>query len=91
MYLNNRLRALDQNYTMIEQMFFSEAYGTKSFNINVPERAACMNAIFNDEPSDTTDSGESIKNLYGRYNDITERIQLLVQLVNLVWNVDMFV
>lgn len=50
-----------------------------------------MNAIFNDEPSDTTDSGESIKNLYGRYNDITERIQLLVQLVNLVWNVDMFV
>ena len=72
MYLNNRLRSLGQNYSMIEQMIFSEAYGTKSFNINVEDRAACMNAIFNDQPFDTTDVGESVKNLYGRYNDIID-------------------
>lgn len=72
MYLNNRLRALGQNYGMIEQMIFSEAYGTKSFNINVEDRSDCMNAIFNDQPFDTTDVGESVKNLYGRYNDIID-------------------
>ena len=72
MYLNNRLRSLGQNYSMIEQMIFSEAYGTKSFNINVEDRADCMNAIFNDQPFDTTDVGESVKNLYGRYNDTIE-------------------
>ena len=72
MYLNNRLRALGQSYNMIEQMIFSEAYGTKSFNINVDDRSECMNAIFNDQPFDATDVGESVKNLYGRYNDIIE-------------------
>lgn len=72
MYLNNRLRTLGQNYSMIEQMIFSEAYGTKSFNINVEDRSDCMNAIFNDQPFDTTDVGESVKNLYGRYNDIID-------------------
>jgi len=72
MYLNNRLRTLGQSYSMIEQMIFSEAYGTKSFNINVEDRADCMNAIFNDKPFDTTDVGESVKNLYGRYNDIID-------------------
>ena len=72
MYLNNRLRALGQSYSMIEQMIFSEAYGTKSFNINVDDRSDCMNAIFNDQLFDTIDAGESVKNLYGRYNDIID-------------------
>ena len=72
MYLNNRLRSLGQNYSMIEQMIFSEAYRTKSFNINVEDRADCMNAIFNDQPFDTTNVGESVKNLYGRYTDIID-------------------
>lgn len=72
MYLNNRLRVLGQSYSMIEQMIFSEAYGTKSFNINVEDRYDCMNAIFNDKTFDITDSGESVKNLYGRYADIID-------------------
>ncbi len=72
MYINNRLRTLGQNYSMIEQMIFSEAYGTKSFNINVDDRSDCMNAIFNGQPFDTTDVGESVRNLYARYNDIID-------------------
>lgn len=72
MYLNNRLRSNGQSYSVIEQMIFSEAYGTKSFNINVDDRADCMNAIFNDKAFDTTNVGESVKNLYGRYTDIVE-------------------
>lgn len=72
MYLNNRLQAIGQSYNMIENMIFSESFGTKSFNINVADRYDCMNAIFKDEPFDTTDAGESVKNLYGRYNDIID-------------------
>ena len=72
MYLNNRLRTLGQSYSMIEQMIFSEAFGTKSFNINVEDRYDCMNAIFNDKPFDITDFGESVKNLYSRYADIID-------------------
>ena len=71
-YLNNRLRALGKTYSVIEQMIFSEAYGTKSFNINVEDRYDCMDAIFNDRTFDVTDAGESVKNLYGRYNDIID-------------------
>ena len=71
-YINNRLRALGKTYSVIEQMIFSEAYGTKSFNINVEDRYDCMDAIFNDRTFDVTDAGESVKNLYGRYNDIID-------------------
>ena len=71
-YLNNRLESIGENYPMIEQMIFSEAYGKKSFNIDVDDRTECMEAIFNDKPFDTEDVNESVKNLYGRYNDIKE-------------------
>lgn len=72
MYLNNRLKAIGQQYNMIETMIFSESFGTKSFNINVEDRQECMEAIFNDVDYDITDAGESVRNLYGRYQDITE-------------------
>ena len=72
MYLNNRLKSIGQSYNMIETMIFSESFGSKSFNINVDDRQDCMNAIFNDTVFDTTGTGESVKNLYGRYQDIQD-------------------
>lgn len=72
MYLNNRLKIIGQQYNMIETMIFSESFGTKSFNINVEDRQECMEAIFNDADYDIIDAGESVRNLYGRYQDITE-------------------
>lgn len=72
MYLNNRLKSIGQSYNMIETMIFSESFGSKSFNINVDDRQDCMNAIFNDTDFDTTGAGESVKNLYGRYQDIQD-------------------
>lgn len=72
MYLNNRLKKIGHSCSMIESMIFSESYGSKSFNINVEERYECMNAIFEDKPFDISASGESVKNLYERYNDICE-------------------
>ena len=72
MYLNNRLKSIGQSYNMIETMIFSESFGSKSFNINVDDRQDCMNAIFNDTDFDITGAGESVKNLYGRYQDIQD-------------------
>ena len=72
MYLNNRLKAAGQSYNMIETMIFSESFGTKSFNINVDDRQECMEAIFNNVDFDVTGAGESVCNLYGRYQDIQE-------------------
>jgi len=35
MYLNNKLHNMSKNYSTVDQMIFSESFGTKSFNINV--------------------------------------------------------
>lgn len=56
----------------IEKMIFSEEYGEKSFNLDIPERNECMNALFDGTPYDSVDQVESIQNLIGRYNDIVE-------------------
>lgn len=56
----------------IEKMIFSEEYGEKSFNLDIPERNECMNALFDGVPYDAVDQVESIQNLIGRHNDIQE-------------------
>ncbi|MFC5431860.1 DUF262 domain-containing protein [Paraburkholderia denitrificans] len=56
----------------VEKMVFSEEYGEKSFNLDIPERNECMNALFDGTPYDAVDQVESIQNLIGRYNDIVE-------------------
>ena len=71
-YLNNRLHTIKQSYNLIEGMIFSESFGNKSFNINVEDRAACMKAMFNDEPFDASNSSESVKTLYERFSNIKE-------------------
>lgn len=56
----------------VEKMIFSEEYGEKSFNLDIPERNECMNALFDGTPYDAVDQVESNQNLIGRYNDIVE-------------------
>lgn len=56
----------------VEKMVFSEEYGEKSFNLDIPERNECMNALFDGSPYDVVEQVESIQNLIGRYNDIVE-------------------
>lgn len=72
MYLNNRMKSLGQHYAMIEAMIFSESFGKKSFNIDVPERSECMDALYNDKTFEAANYGESVQNLYNRYQDISD-------------------
>ena len=58
----------------VEKMIFSDEYGEKSFNLDIPERNECMNALFESEGDgyDTTGQAESMQNLMDRYADIGE-------------------
>lgn len=71
MYLNNRR---DKTSNIIDAMIFSEVFGRKSFNINVPERQDCMTAIYENrlDTFDAANASESVKNLCARYEDIEE-------------------
>ena len=56
----------------IKALIFSEKFGAKSFNIDVDERASCMEALFNDTPFDSEGETESVRNILDRYNDIIQ-------------------
>ena len=70
-YLHN-IQQSRPDAVSIEKMIFSEEYGEKSFNLDIPERNECMNALFDGTPYDAVGQVESIQNLIGRYNDIVE-------------------
>ena len=52
-------------------LVFSDHYGTEKFNLDIPERYACMKALLNTGEYTVQDNdGESVKNLVARYSDI---------------------
>lgn len=56
----------------VEDLIFSKKFGEKSFNLNVPDRNACMESLFDGETFEVTAQNESVVNLVGRYQDIDE-------------------
>ncbi len=56
----------------IKSLIFSEKFGAKSFNIDVDERAACMEALFNNSPFNPEGIIESVRNILDRFNDIVQ-------------------
>src|SRR5690349_966812 len=68
-YLHNRQRGR-VDASPVGEMIFSEEYGEKSFNIQVDERTACMEALFQHQPYDETGKSESVQNIVSRYRDI---------------------
>jgi hypothetical protein len=72
-YLNHlKKRSPDANITNIDELVYSERYGRKSFNLDVDERLACMEALFEQQPFDATDQAESVQNIVARYEDIAQ-------------------
>jgi uncharacterized protein with ParB-like and HNH nuclease domain len=69
-YLNNLQRGLGLS-EKIESMIFSEKFGEKSFNIDVPERIPCLKSLFENGAYLVKDSDdESTKNMAERYGNI---------------------
>ncbi|HOE00087.1 MAG TPA: DUF262 domain-containing protein [Kiritimatiellia bacterium] len=71
-YILRNLHDAEQK-SQLAPLIFSGKYGTKSFNLNVPEREVCMNAIFNGQIPHENGQPESIANIIGRYRDIQEQ------------------
>jgi uncharacterized protein with ParB-like and HNH nuclease domain len=71
-YLNNKQKELGLNET-ISGMIFSDEYGVKSFNINVPERTTCLDALFKQgKYTPPEDADASTINMVARYQNICD-------------------
>ena len=71
LYLNSQQKGRD-DIEPVEELIFSKKFGTKSFNLSVPERNDCMDSLFDGLTYDVIDQSESVQNLIGRFNDISE-------------------
>lgn len=56
----------------IDELIFSEKYGEKTFNLQVEERARCMEALFSKGDFEPNGESESVRNITARYHDIEE-------------------
>lgn len=70
-YLNN-LQVDTAEKVTIDQLIFSEQYGKKSFNIQVSEREACMDALYKREYFSPLNQNESVVNIFNRHSDIAD-------------------
>lgn len=57
----------------LAELIFSQKFGKRSFNLDVPERTACMDALYSGQPFDDNGQPESVVNILFRYQDIEER------------------
>lgn len=53
-----------------DDLVFSTRFGEKSFNLDVEDRRACMEALFEGHDVILSGASESVQNLVGRYADI---------------------
>ena len=66
-----RLQRGREDVVDIDQLIFSEKFGEKSFNLDVPDRVDCMEALFEHgsyEPP--ADAPESVHTLVNRYDEL---------------------
>ena len=66
---------LEDNHqkSQLANLIFSLKYGRRSFNLEVPERAACMDALFTGESFAEHEQPESVVNIRARFQDIKEQ------------------
>lgn len=57
---------------LIEPLIFSDNFGEKDFNINVPERTAVLKDLFEGYEVNPDNKDESVRNIIMRYQDIEE-------------------
>lgn len=56
----------------LADLIFSQKYGKRSFNLDVPDRTPCMEALYTGEVFDQNDQSESVINILARFADIEE-------------------
>jgi uncharacterized protein with ParB-like and HNH nuclease domain len=70
-FLHHRLEDAEQK-GQIADLIFSQKFGKRSFNLDIPERTACMEALYKREDFPDADAPESILNIRARYGDLED-------------------
>jgi len=71
-YLQHKIVDADQR-AQIAELIFSQKYGKRSFNLDISERSACMEALYSGEEPADVEPTESVANVIARYADIEEQ------------------
>src|SRR5713101_8122113 len=70
-FLHHQLQD-DEQKGQIADLIFSQKFGRRSFNLNIPERTVCMEALYKGDEFSDPDPPESIANILARYVDVEE-------------------
>jgi hypothetical protein len=70
-YLQHQLQDSEQR-TQLAELIFSQKFGKRSFNLDIPERTPCMEALYTGQDFIANDLPESIANVLARYADIDD-------------------
>jgi hypothetical protein len=71
-FLHHHLQDGEQK-GQVADLVFSQKYGKRSFNLDIDERVACMEALYRGEPFSDPDPPESVANILARYADLEDR------------------
>jgi hypothetical protein len=58
----------------IADLIFTRQFGTNSYNLDVPERTAAMDALYRKEPYNRDTAPESVRNILDRFEDIDQEV-----------------
>lgn len=70
-YLHNLQQDRDERVD-VRNLIYSEKYGRKSFNLNVPDREEVMQTLLNGRKPEVDDASESVRNIAARYANIVD-------------------
>ena len=70
-YLHRHLDDVEQK-SQIAELIFSQKFGKRSFNLDIPERNTCMESLYKGDDFQVSDASESVANINGRYMDIED-------------------
>ena len=63
----------------IQPLIYSDSFGEKSFNLDIPERVPVIRALFQGEDYQVDGKDESVRTIHARYGDV-ERTELVAEL-----------
>jgi hypothetical protein len=70
-FIRHKLEDVEQK-GQVAELIFSLSLGRRSFNLDIPERTICMEALYRGEQPSDSDASESMANILARYSDIED-------------------
>jgi hypothetical protein len=72
-FLQHEIEDVEQK-GQIADLIFSQKFGKRSFNLDIEERTACMEALYKGEEFHDVNGTEAVANILARYADIEDSI-----------------